>query len=189
MSGRGDRAIVLLRGVNVGSNRKLPMKELREILEGLGLEGVETYIQSGNAVARLAAPSPRLAEDIAGAVEERRGFRPRVLLLGGDRLLEAIEANPFPEADAEPRSLHLFFLAEPPPSPDLESLADVAVASERFHLDRDVFYLRAPEGIGRSKLAASVERYLGVAATARNWRTVRKLQDMVEAASSADSGS
>ncbi|HUF90702.1 MAG TPA: DUF1697 domain-containing protein, partial [Gemmatimonadota bacterium] len=111
------------------------------------------------------------------------GFRPRVLLLGGDRLLEAIEANPFPEADAEPRSLHLFFLAEPPPSPDLESLAEVAVASERFHLERDVFYLHAPEGFGRSKLAARVERYLGVAATARNWRTVRKLQEMVEEAS------
>lgn len=181
MSGRGDRAIVLLRGVNVGSNRKLPMKELREILEGLGLEDVETYIQSGNAVARVAAgASPALAEDVAGAIEERRGFRPRVLVLGADRLLEAIEANPFPGADAEPTSLHLFFLAEPPRNPDLDALAEVATASERFRLDRDVFYLHAPEGFGRSKLAASAEKLLGVPATARNWRTVRKLRDMVE---------
>ena len=188
MSGRGDKTIILLRGVNVGSDRKLPMKELREILEGLGLEDVETYIQSGNAVARLAAdPSPTLAEDIAGAIEERRGFRPRVLVLGAGRLLEAIETNPFPEANAEPRSLHLFFLAEPPPSPDLESLAKVAVASERFHLDRDVFYVHAPDGFGRSKLATSAEKLLGVAATARNWRTVQKLRDMVEAVAAADS--
>ncbi len=181
------RLVILLRGINVGGKNKLPMAERAEILRGVGLEDVDTYIQSGNVVARRGEDAGvMLAEDIAAAIEERRGFRPRVLVLGAGRLLEAIEANPYPEADSEPTSLHLFFLAEPPPSPDLASLAEIATASERFLLDRDVFYLHAPDGFGRSKAAASVEKRLGVPATARNWRTVLKLGEMVEAAA-ADS--
>ncbi|MEN8376373.1 MAG: DUF1697 domain-containing protein [Gemmatimonadota bacterium] len=182
MSERSGPVIVLLRGINVGGHGRLPMDELTRILQELGLEDIATYIQSGNAVGRMVgAPSPTLGEDIASAVQERRGFRPQVLVLAVDRLHEAIDANPFPEAAADPKSLHLWFLAEEPSSPDMESLARVASASERFRLAGDVFYLHAPDGVGRSKLAASVEKFLGVAATARNWRTVQKLREMAEA--------
>lgn len=182
MSAGDDAVIVLLRGVNVGGRNRLPMKELTRLLEGLGLEDVATYIQSGNAVGRSSGEAaPALGEALAAAIEERHGFRPRVLVIGADRLAEAIDANPFPEASADPGFLHLFFLARPPPSPDLESLEEIAVASERFHLARDVFYVHTPDGFGRSKLAANVERFLGVAATARNWRTVTKLREMVDA--------
>lgn len=182
MSGGDGRVIVLLRGVNVGGKNRLPMDELARLLEGLGLEDVETYIQSGNAVGRsVGEAASTLGEALAAAIEERHGFRPRVLVLGADRLLEAVDANPFPEATDEPGFLHLLFLDRPPPSPDLDSLAKIATASERFHLARDVFYLHTPDGFGRSKLAARVERFLGVAATARNWRTVSKLREMVDA--------
>ncbi|HUG00440.1 MAG TPA: DUF1697 domain-containing protein [Longimicrobiales bacterium] len=182
MSGGDGRVIVLLRGVNVGGKNRLPMDELARLLEGLGLEDVETYIQSGNAVGRNVGDAPsKLGEALAAAIEERRGFRPRVLVIGADRLSEAVDANPFPEAADEPGFLHLFFLALPPPSPDLDSLAEIATASERFHLARDVFYIHTPDGFGRSKLAARVEKLLGVAATARNWRTVSKLREMVDA--------
>lgn len=171
--------ILLLRGINVGGRNVLPMRELVEILEALGLEDVRTYVQSGNVVfwARREVP-PRLGEEVAAAVEERKGFRPHVLLISRDRLERAIRANPFPEAEAEPKSLHLFFLASPPDAPDLDGLNDARPPTERFHLADDVFYLHAPDGIGRSKLAAKAERLLGVDATARNWRTVRKLSEI-----------
>lgn len=87
--------------------------------------------------------------------------------------------NPYPEAEAEPKSLHLFFLDEAPQHPDLKSLEAIKTDSEHFKLAGKVFYLHTPEGFGLSKLAARVEKLLGVAASARNWNTVCKLAEMV----------
>lgn len=175
--------IALLRGINVVGRNRLTMGELVSIFESLGLEDVETYIQSGNVVFRSSGEvSPALDEEIAGAIEDRHGFRPRVLILGPDRLREAIESNPFPEAEVSPKAVHLYFLMSEPDTPDPGSLARLAAPTERFHVAGDILYLHAPDGIGRSKLAAAVEKRLGVAATARNWRTVRKLWAMAGSA-------
>jgi uncharacterized protein (DUF1697 family) len=57
-------------------------------------------------------------------------------------------------------------------------LEETRAPNERFVLQGKAFYLHAPDGIGRSKLAANVEKLLGVSATSRNWRTVRKLIEM-----------
>ena len=78
------------------------------------------------------------------------------------------------------KKLHLFFLESAPPTPDLAALEAARSASERFVLKEDVFYLYAPDGVGRSKPAAKAEKCLGVAATGRNWRTVEKLWEMAK---------
>ncbi len=175
--------IALFRGINVGGRNVVPMKELVHDLRSLGLEDVRTYIQSGNAVFRAAdGDAAELGATIAVKVEESHGFRPQVLVLSAGELEDAIRSNPFPEAEAEPKTLHLFFLASPPPAPDLDALAAIRSPSERFELTDRVFYLHAPDGIGRSKLAAKAERLLGVAVTARNWRTVGKLLEMATGA-------
>ena len=174
--------VALLRGINVGGKNSLPMKELTALLEDLGCSSVKTYIQSGNAVFRSASrPSAQLAQEISREIQARHGFEPRVLLLEGEDLERAIAANPFPAAENDPKSLHVGFLETEPKSPDLERLDNIKKDSERFQLIGRAFYLHAPEGIGRSKLAASAERLLGVAMTSRNWRTVRKLGEMLEA--------
>jgi uncharacterized protein (DUF1697 family) len=72
----------------------------------------------------------------------------------------------------------VYFLAASPERPDLDGLEGIKSDRERFFLGDGVFYLHAPDGIGRSKLAANVERLLGVPATARNWRTVGKVMEM-----------
>jgi uncharacterized protein (DUF1697 family) len=92
----------------------------------------------------------------------------------------AVASNPFPEAESEPKTLHVYFLASMPKNLDLGALESIKSDRERFALEDRVFYLYAPEGIGRSKLAANTEKLLGVAITGRNWRTVRKLMAMVE---------
>jgi uncharacterized protein (DUF1697 family) len=172
--------IGLLRGVNVGGNR-LPMAELRDELVDVGLEKVRTYIQSGNVVFDA---SPEMACDLAATlpprIEARFGFRPRLLVLSADDLRRAIGANPYPEAEAEPKSVHLYFLAERPEAVDTKVLDALRSETERWHLAGRVFYLHAPDGYGTSKLAAQVEKLLGVDATARNWRTVRKLWGIAE---------
>ncbi len=157
----------------MGGHSKLPMAELRDILTALGARNVSTYIQSGNAVFR-----GRLAADqIAGAIEVAHGFRPQVIVLTRDALNAAIAANPFRGAEATPRALHLFFLTAPA-AQDVGALDAIKAADENWRLKGQVFYLHAPSGIGRSKLAERAERILGVAVTARNWNTVAKLADL-----------
>ena len=86
---------------------------------------------------------------------------------------------PFPQAAAEPQFLHLYFLARPA-EPDLEALNALKTSSEAFAIVDQVFYLHAPQGIGRSKLAAGAEKHLGVAVTARNWRTANKVLQLAQ---------
>lgn len=174
--------LALLRGVNVGGKGALPMAELREALKGFGARRVETYLQSGNAVFRHAGDAAELPRRLGEAVGARRGLAPQVLLLKLEELEALLAANPFPEAEAEPQTLHLYLLAAPPAAPDLAALARLARPSERFRLVGRAFYLHAPEGVGRSQLAAQAERRLGVSATARNWRTMAALLALARAA-------
>lgn len=168
--------IVLLRGINVVGKRLLPMRELVAILERDGFEEVRSYIQSGNVVLRSRQGSAAaLARRIGTLVRASHGFEPQVLVLSVAELAAAVAANPFADADDHPQTLHLFFLAAAPPQPDLAALAALRTGREGFALNARVFYLHTPDGFPRSKLAARAERLLGVAATARNWRTVNKL--------------
>ena len=165
--------IALLRGINVGGNNRLPMKELVSILEAMGGKNVRTYIQSGNAVFQSGSKnSERLSVQLSAEINKKFGFEPDVLLLERAELDRAITENPFPEAMSDPASLHLGFLAARPVNPDLTKLNSIKKMSERFHLAERVFYLHAPEGVGRSKLAAGAEKILGVPMTDRNWKSV-----------------
>ena len=171
--------IALLRGINVGGNNKLPMKELSALLTGMGLRDVQTYIQSGNVVFRCEPKNKAtLAANITAAIKAQHGFAPHILLLEAAELRKAMATNPYPEAETEPKSLHLFFLDKAPQHPDLKSLDDIKADNERYKLAGKVFYLHAPDGVGNSKLAARAEKLLGVAASARNWNTVCKLAEM-----------
>lgn len=174
--------IALFRGINVGGTGILPMQELVALLEELGCTGVRTYIQSGNAVFRHRAAAPGLTKRIRAAVGAAKGFEPEVLLLTHDRIARAVASNPFPAGEEDPARLHLYFLAAEPKRPDLRMLAGLRSGAERFELQKDVFYLHAPDGIGRSKLAARVEKALGVPTTARNWRTVQKVLELAQSA-------
>lgn len=173
--------IALLRGINVGGHNKLPMRELRAVLEDLGLHNVKTYIQSGNVVFQSEREdAPALSDELTAAIQQSHGFAPAVLLLDKKTFRAAMDANPFPEAQTEPKSLHLFFLSGAPDDPDWDALESLKKENERYQLIGKVFYLHAPDGIGRSKLAERFGRGWDVTVTARNWRTVEKIMSMVE---------
>jgi len=171
--------IALFRGINVGGNCMLPMKELVNILEEMGLRNIKTYIQSGNAVFQSAENnSAELALKISQSIQASHGFAPQVLLLDEAALRQAITSNPFVEAEALPNTLHVNFLGSVPNNPDLQGLEKIKAANERFQLIGSVFYLHAPDGIGRSKLAARAEKIFGLPMTSRNWRTTIKLLEL-----------
>lgn len=176
--------IALLRGINVGSNTKLPMADLVALMQTLGAKQIQTYIQSGNVIFQSSdADKTRLKLELAEAIYNTKGFKPQILLLELADLEKAIINNPFPEANGDPKSLHLYFLAQAVQSSDVSELEKYKKETEAFRLIDNVFYLYAPEGIARSKLAERVEKALGVAVTARNWRTVSKLQELALSAS------
>lgn len=174
-----DIYIALLRGINVGGSHMLPMKDLKLLFEQNGCVDVQTYIQSGNVVFRSEiSDAERLAKQVTSAVLKGRGFEPRVLVLTRRALERAAAGNPFPEAEDNPPSVHLFFLCELARKADVKSMEAIKAKTERFALKGKVLYLHTPDGFGKSKLAARAERLLGVEATARNWRTVTTLLEM-----------
>ena len=172
--------IALFRGINVGGNHMLPMKELKLLLEKNGCRDVRTYIQSGNVIFRSAPSNAvRLAARLTELVAKDYGFAPDVMVLTATELERAVAANPFGEARDNPAAVHLFFLRHAPARPDLQGCESLKT-SERFALADRVFYLHTPHGFGASKLAGRAEKLLGVSATARNWRTVTTLLDMAK---------
>jgi uncharacterized protein (DUF1697 family) len=173
--------IAMLRGINVVGKNKLPMAELAAMFEDAGFQSVRTYIQSGNVVFRNARGTARtLSARIEGLVLERFGFSPRVIVITARELASALRENPFPEAQRNHKCLHLYFLTEKPQKPDLGSLSRIDAGRERFVLKGGVLYLYTPDGFAESALRSRIERCLGVAATARNWRTAHELLKLAE---------
>ena len=172
--------IALFRGINVGGKNILPMKALVHMLQEIGLSNIRTYIQSGNVVFQSdRSDKPELLDKIGIQIKNRFGFRPQIVLLSAGELREAIRLNPYQDSVSDPKSLHLYFLNARPVNPDFELLESMTSKGERFRLIGPVFYLHAPDGVGRSKLAANIEKGLGVPATARNWRTVTQINAMI----------
>lgn len=162
--------IALLRGINVGGRGRLPVTELRAILESLGASDVATYIQSGNAVFR----GDITGNAISDAIEVAKGFRRPCFVIPADTLDQIIADNPFPEVQ-DPKHLHAVFLGAPA---EAASIKAAKGASDRYHLAPEVLYLHTPNGLSKSKLAAGLDRTLGVPHTARNWKTVLTLAGM-----------
>jgi uncharacterized protein (DUF1697 family) len=177
----------LLRGINVGGSKKVPMADLRALLQGLGHTGVVTYLQSGNAVFTTdggpgdVRREDTLAADITEAIEKRFGFTVEVIVRDHAYLKAVRDACPFPEADLEPKQLHVTYFSAPVDADRFASLDQRAFLPEEFRLGDRALYLYTPEGLGRSKLAEALARpriLKGVIATSRNWNTVVRLEEL-----------
>ncbi|MFB7587588.1 DUF1697 domain-containing protein [Streptomyces sp. NPDC056169] len=173
----------LLRGINVSGHRKVPMAELRSVLEGLGHRNVRTYLQSGNAVFTTDRPATEdeLNAELEDAIEARFGFRVDCLVRDGDYLAAVAEACPFPAAELEGKQLHAIYCSGPVEEERFAAIDRKAFLPEEFLLGDRVLYLYVPVGLGTSRLAAVVTRpsvVKGLVTTARNWNTVVKLVEM-----------
>ncbi|MET9320666.1 DUF1697 domain-containing protein [Streptomyces sp. NPDC003038] len=175
----------LLRGVNVGGAKRVPMAELRSVLEGLGHGDVQTYLQSGNAVFSSTQKDPAvLARELEAAIEARFGFRVPCLVVDGDYLRAVADACPFPAAELEGRQLHAVFFSEQPAEDRFAALDAPSFLPEEYRIGDRVLYLYAPNGLGRSKLAEALARpavVRGIDVTTRNWNTVVKLVELTGA--------
>jgi uncharacterized protein (DUF1697 family) len=171
--------IALLRGVNVGGANSFSTKDFVDVLEATGLRNIETYIQTGNAVFQTdIKDAAGLSEKIKAGIQRKHAFAPDLIVLRLDEFDRAVAANPYRGADSNPKALHLMFLASAPQNVELAAFEKYRARGEEFSLKGRVLYFWALDGVGRSKLFSRIEKLLGVAVTARNWRTACKLLEL-----------
>ncbi|MEO3753836.1 DUF1697 domain-containing protein [Streptomyces sp. B6B3] len=171
----------LLRGINVGGHRKVPMAELRALLTELGHGDPRTYLQSGNAVfSAPPVPSERLAEALERAIAERFGFDVGCLVLSRPELRAAADRCPFPAAELDPAKLVVLFLDAPAAEHAAAGLDPASYAPDEFRLGEREIFAYFPDGMGRSRLGQVLSAPgRGHTATARNWRTVTRLLELM----------
>ncbi|MFN2260263.1 MAG: DUF1697 domain-containing protein [Parasphingopyxis sp.] len=173
--------VVLMRAVNVGG-RTLPMAELRALCEKLGFGNPQTYIQSGNLLIDSDESPGETGNRLGAAIEKRFGFEVPLIIREARSWRRFIEANPFAGDDAVvEKMLHMLLADRPPPEGAVAALEPYTAAGERIRTAGDALWIDYADGVGRSKLTPSrIDKAWGAKATARNLRTVRKLQDMIE---------
>ena len=172
--------IALLRGINVGGHKKVPMAELRELASGLGLDDVTTYIQSGNLLFDTSTDPADVETSLEQAIADHFGFSVDVVVRTNARWLEYAASSPFPDAETDrPNLLHLALCKHAVPDDALEKLTPYASANERIIAIDDALWIDFATSVGTSKLTPKVlDRAAGSPVTARNWRTVQKLAEL-----------
>jgi len=169
------RWVALLRAVNLGARNKVPMAQLRTLLEAAGYEGVRTYIASGNVILEAPAGRAALAEDLERLIADSFGVATTAILRKPRDLAVAVAAHPFDDES----DTHVAFLAARPSRAAAARLEGVDSGADRAVLAGADVYLRLPRGVQGSRLsAARLESLLGVPATMRNWRTVAALAEL-----------
>lgn len=174
---------VFLRAVNVGGHNKVPMATLRDLASELGYSDVATYVQSGNLV--VDAPTRRAADveaAIGKALHDELKLTIDVMARTRAELAAVIKANPYAkQVKDDAKKVHVSFLAGAPTAAARNACDPEEFDPERFEFGDRCIYLWFPNGAGRSKLAAAPwTRRLGMAGTARNWRTVTTMLDLLD---------
>lgn len=175
--------ISMLRGINVGKNKRIKMDQLRASFEALGFEGVRTYIQSGNVVFKAGKLSSAI---LSKKIEERIladfGFSVSVISRTADEMARTINNNPFAKARGiDLEKLHVTFLADAPAAAAVKKLEVLTVAPDKSCCSGKELYLYLPNGAsGSTLMKSSLDRVLSVITTTRNWRTVNTIHQMCQ---------
>jgi uncharacterized protein (DUF1697 family) len=172
----------MLRGINLGPNRRIPMADLRQSLADAGFENVKTYVQSGNIALSATTKPAKLESELAALIEERFGFAVPVVVRSRRQLQAVIDRDPIPGGADEPKLYQVTFLAAKPNAAAVAKLRELARQSERIEFAGREIYTFHPDGVAGSKLSvAVVAKDLGEGATSRNWTTVTRLLEMAAA--------
>lgn len=175
--------IALLRGVNVGKAKRVPMAELRALLSGLGYTGVVTLLNSGNAIFHAARGTPaEHAADIAAAIAIQLKIEVPVIVKSASELAAVISESPIKiGAEEHPRFL-VAFVQDRKALSGLAAIGSLVAPPERFSVGKNAAYLLCPAGILESKAWEALLGKAGKSATTRNWATVLKLQALANEA-------
>jgi uncharacterized protein (DUF1697 family) len=180
--------IALLRGINVSGRNKIPMRELCSLCIDLGWQDVRSYIQSGNVVFKADAAPAKFEAELERAITRRFSLSIPVIIRAARSWPNYVRGNPFPEASESEPNLVMLALSKAAPKADaVEKLQERAAGGERIAQVGDALWIHYAGGVARSKLSPALfDRLVGSPVTARNWRTVLKLQEMTRPSSSEE---
>ena len=174
-----ERCIALLRGVNLGGNKRVPMADLRRLVEALGFTDVRTLLNSGNVVFTARANQVRgSAVRIGKAIEDELGVSTTVTVLTAAELGAIIDENPLASIADNPSRMLIGVFAAPDAREKAQALAARSWKPEAIAVGPRAAYLWCANGIGAGELAFAVDRALKTGVTARNISTLRKLHDL-----------
>jgi uncharacterized protein (DUF1697 family) len=180
MSGSGGRFVALLRGVNVGRANRVPMAQLRELLESLGYSDVRTLLNSGNAVFGGPQHSPaRHVERIRAALAARLDVDVPVVVKSAKEMAAIVADNPLARIAVDGSRLLIAFTSDTRALKELATLAALVAPPEQLHVGRYAAYLWCANGILESKAGAALLGKAGSATTTRNWATVLKIDALL----------
>jgi uncharacterized protein (DUF1697 family) len=170
--------VALLRGINVGRNKRIAMSELRTMLLSLGYADVRTHLQSGNAIFSAQRREPEaLQHELSAGIKRAFGMDVAVLVRTAAELTSVVDANPFVAQGVIASELHATFLAAAPVPAKIAAVDRDAYAPDEFALGKRVIYLRLRNGITGSHLP-DWDKLLGLRTTTRNWNTTTRLRDL-----------
>jgi uncharacterized protein (DUF1697 family) len=173
------KQVVLLRGINLGSTRRVPMAALRQLMGQNGFDDVKTYVQSGNIVVETKLSPAATERRCHELISEHFGFDVPIVVRTRADLAKVVKRNPLGDVADNFKRYQVSFLSQPLDQQTLEQLRGLAVEPERFVAHGRELYAWHPEGVARSKLWNKLAgNGLGVTATARNWTTVTTLLEM-----------
>jgi len=171
--------VALLRGVNVGGGKKVPMARLREIAADIGLQDAQTLLNSGNLVYRTTMTPDTVEQRLQAGIRESLGVDCRVFVRTPLQLQRVLEANPMPEeARSHPSRFVVTVWSAAVHASDLRCFADAPTQRERFVVGAEAVYMWFPDGLSASTVYDKAARPLGDRITARNWNTMQKLLNM-----------
>lgn len=173
--------VALLRGINVGTAKRVAMADLRDLMTGLGFSDVRTLLNSGNVIFTAAPHTGDPTRRIEKEIEKRLGLTSRVTVMTAAELDVAVRGNTLLKVATHPSRLMVGALATRDDRSRLVPLTRKRWGLERLALGERVCYLWCPDGINKSPLMKEVDRALGDSITSRNWSTIQKLQGLVQA--------
>jgi uncharacterized protein (DUF1697 family) len=178
---RMTRHIALLRGINVGTAKRIAMADLRALMAGLGFTGVRTLLNSGNAVfdAR-GGGAARHATRLKAAILQQAGVDCEVIVKTAAEFAAAIAEHPLREHAHDDSRLLVMFTQDVATLGSLAPLQGEDWAPEAFAVGRHAAWLWCAEGVIASRVSKATGKLLGQRGTARNWATVEKLQALVD---------
>ncbi|MGB1042234.1 MAG: DUF1697 domain-containing protein [Tenacibaculum sp.] len=168
--------IVLLRGINVSGKNKLPMAELRQLLNELDFQNVQTYIQSGNIILRSDESKKVICKKIKNGIKTQFGYDVPVLARTVEEWKKVVANYPFPTDN--PKIVAFVFLDQ---KTEITEIEIKNKGEDLFKIEEDMVYFYCSNGFGKSKLTNNVfEKKLNVIATTRNYKTTIKLLELAE---------
>ncbi len=173
------RFVALLRGVNIGKAKRVPMADLRALMARLGYTDVATLLNSGNAVFTAPGGAPaKHAQAIAAAIAQRLEVEVPVVVVQAKDLAAIVAQNPLKLKDDERSRCLVAFTQDSRALAGLAAIRPLVVPPERLVLGTHAAYVFLANGILTSKAGGALLGRAGSAATTRNWATTLKLNAM-----------